>query len=291
MPPRASWKGYLRLSLVAVPVQAFNAASSDGGEIHFHQLHAECHNRIRYQKQCPVHGEVPNNEIVRGYEYEKGKYVIVDEKEVDQFRTEADRAINIDTFVAPNSIDPMYFDGRTYYLVPDGAMATQPFTVLLQALEEKKRWAVGRALFFGREQLVMIRPQETVLCVEMLHYRDQVRLPADLGQEFVASPPTVKKEEVRLASKLIEASTRKKFDLGQYQDEYTAKLQKLIDAKIQGKQVVRPPQDDETPVINLMDALKKSVANATGGRTKKAAGETAAKPARRRRSSSRRTAS
>ncbi|HEY2414729.1 MAG TPA: Ku protein, partial [Pirellulaceae bacterium] len=118
MPPRSSWKGYLRLSLVTVPVQAFNAAASDGGEVHLHQLHASCHNRIRYKKNCPVHGEVPNDEIVMGFEHAKDQYVVVEDKEVDKLRTPADRAITIDTFIAAAAIDPAYFDGRTYYLTP-----------------------------------------------------------------------------------------------------------------------------------------------------------------------------
>ncbi len=149
MAPRSSWKGYLRLSLVSVPVQAFNAAESGGGDIHLNQLHATCHNRIRYKKVCPVHGEVPNEEIVMGYEYAKGEYVIVDDAEVDKLRTEADRAINIDTFVPRDSIDPIYFNGRTYYLLPDGAMGVKPYAVLLKALNAEDRWAVGQGVFFG----------------------------------------------------------------------------------------------------------------------------------------------
>ena len=268
MAPRSSWKGYLRLSLVSVPVQAFNAAESGGGDIHLNQLHSVCHNRIRYKKVCPVHGEVPNDEIVMGYEYGKGEYVIIDEDEVDKLRTEADKAINIDTFVPRDSIDPVYFNGRTYYLLPDGPMGLKPYAVLLKALDAEGRWAVGQAVFFGREQLVMLRPLDEVICLEMLHYAAQVRQPASFTSEL--SLPPVAKEELRLASKLIEASTRDKFDLAQYEDQYTTRLKELIDAKVAGKEIVAAPGAEEsTPVINLMDALRQSVARAKQPQSRK----------------------
>ena len=288
MAPRSSWKGYLRFSLVSVPVQAFNAAVSGGGDIHLHQLHAECHNRIRYKKVCPVHGEVSNDEIVMGYEYAKGQYVIVDDSEVDKLRAAADRAINIDTFVSPDAIDPVYFDGRSYYLLPDGPMGTKPYAVLLQALAHERQWAVGQAVFFGCEQLVLVRPLAGVLCLEMLHYSAQVRSIESVAGEL--SLPTVKKEELRLASKLIEASARAGFDFAQYVDQYTNRLKELIDAKVEGKEIVAPPQEDETPVINLMDALRKSVAQAKGHSKPATAFHSRLKTAKRRRGSPRRSA-
>src|SRR3954462_3977380 len=117
---RTSWKGFLRLSLVSVPVKAYSAAASGNGRIHLNQLHETCHSRIRYQKVCPLHGEVTSDEIVSGYEYAKGQYVVIDEDELDKLRTPAERAINIDKFVPFSTIDPLYFDGRAYYLLPDG---------------------------------------------------------------------------------------------------------------------------------------------------------------------------
>ena len=171
MPPRSSWKGYLRLSLVSVPVQAFSANVSGGGEIHFHQLHAKCHSRIRYKKVCPVHGEVPNREIVKGYEYAKGKYVVVDPAELESLRGESDRAINIDTFIAPDELDPIYFDGRSYYLVPDTPAGHKPYAVLCQAMEKQQRNALARCVFAGREQLVLVRPLEGLLTMSTLSTR------------------------------------------------------------------------------------------------------------------------
>src|SRR3954447_25846756 len=115
---RPSWKGSLRFGLVSIAVEALNARSSEGGDIHFHQLHATCHRRIHYQKVCPVHGEVPNDEIVSGYEYAKGKYVEIEPEELDALGTQRERSLTIDTFIEPETIDPIYLDGRMYYLMP-----------------------------------------------------------------------------------------------------------------------------------------------------------------------------
>lgn len=287
MPPRPSWKGYLRLSLVTVPVQAVNAEDRAEGEIHFHQLHAPCHSRIRYQKTCPIHGEVPNEEIVRGYEQSKGQYVIIDDAEITKLRGTRERAIEIDTFVAPGAIDPVYFGGQTYYLVPDGNVAQKPYAVLHRALAQEKRWGIGEAVLFGREQIVVIRPLATVLCLQTLHYESQVR-----GESVVADQiarTAVNKEEVRLASKLIEASTRDKFDLGSYRDDYADEMRELIEAKVAGRELVGEPQEEEAPVINLMDALRKSVARSRSKSAKRARPTPRTRPAKRRRST-RRTA-
>lgn len=290
MPPRSSWKGFLRLSLVTVPVQAINAAASGDGELHFNQLHSTCHSRIRYQKVCPIHGEVSNDEIVRGYEHAKGQYVIIDDDEIDKLRTANERAINIDTIIKPEAIDPTFFDGRTYYLVPDGPMAGKPYAVLLGALESQGRWAVGEAVMFGREQLVAIRPHEGVLCLEVLRYAAQVRAPK-LVTEGLSLPPA-SKQELQLATKLLTAATHKKFDLASYQDDYTSRVGKLIEAKVEGREIVGEPEQEEAPVINLMDALRKSLAKT--GKSEKPPKRTtkraAAKPAKKRRTTGRRTA-
>src|SRR3954468_3995105 len=113
---RASWSGMLRFGLVSFPVQAFNAHAHDAGNVVFHQLHASCHSRIRYEKGCPIHGAVSNDEIVSGYEYRRGQYVEVDPEELGDLRTEAEKALTIDTFIAPDEVDPIYLDGRMYYL-------------------------------------------------------------------------------------------------------------------------------------------------------------------------------
>lgn len=256
--PRPSWKGFLRLSLVSVPVEAINAVSSEDDGVALHQLHAKCHSRIRYQKICPIHGEVSNDEIVLGYEREKGQYVVVEKEEVKELKGKAEKAINIDTFVAPDAIDPMQFEGRVYYLLPDGPMGQKPYAVLLRALSANGYLGIGQASLFGRERLVAVRALKDVLCLEMLYFPHQVRAPATIAADVDLADVT--KEELRLASTLIEASTAKHFDLGKYEDAYTARLKQLIETKAEEQPSVSSPEEKQPPVINLMDALRRSVA-------------------------------
>jgi len=269
---RYSWKGFLRLSLVSVPVQAFNAEESGAGRgaIALHQLHDKDHSRIRYVKVCPVHGEISNDEIVSGYEVAKDEYVVIEPKELEALRTPAEKAINLETFIPPGTIDPTYFDGRIYYLVPDGEGGVKPYTVLLRAMRKQNKWAVGQAVMFGREHLVLVRPYEELLSMELLHYADEVRQP----QDFPVGEAKISATELQLAETLIKASTAKKFDIGKYQDEYTHKLRMLIDAKVEGREIVAPPGEEEPAVVNLMDALRASVAKASKGES----GRRAAKP-------------
>jgi DNA end-binding protein Ku len=139
---RSSWKGYLKFSLVSMPVKAYPATTSDGGGVKLNQLHVDCHSRINYKKTCPVHGEISNDAIVSGYEYQKGPFVIVDTDELEKLRTEDDKAVNIDTFIDPDALDPVYYAGKTYYLVPDGPVGQKPYTVLYEAMEQEKRQGI-----------------------------------------------------------------------------------------------------------------------------------------------------
>jgi DNA end-binding protein Ku len=270
---RSSWKGYLKLSLVSVPVQAYNATAASGGEIHFNQLHSVCNSRIRYQKTCPIHGEVSKDEIVLGYEYAKGQYAIVDPDEIEKLRTENDRAISIEEFIEPDQIEAMYLDGRHYYLVPDTPVGQKPYAVLYEAMKKRNRAGVARVVFSGKEQVVLVRPLDGLLMMSMLNYESQIRKPEALHEEVRA--PELSQQEVKLAEMLIDASTSKKFDYAKYEDLYTQRLTELINAKVEGKEVVAPPADEEVSVINLMDALKQSL-----GKTGKSAAAKKAKPAK-----------
>ncbi len=257
---RSSWKGYLKFSLVSVPVQAFNVRVSGGGEIHFNQLHAACHSRIKYQKVCPIHGEVPNDQIVSGYEYAKNQYTIIEPSELDKLRSESDRAITIDEFIKPDELDPIYLDGRTYYLVPDTPAGQKPYAVLQEAMQHKNRAAVARVVFSGKEQLVLVRPLDSVLVMSMLNYDAQIRKSDAFSDEV--QKQKLSKQELHLAEMLIDASTSKQFDFSKYEDLYTKPLTELIESKVEGKELVSPPAEEEVPVINLMDALKKSLGRA-----------------------------
>jgi DNA end-binding protein Ku len=274
MAARSSWKGFLKLSLVSIPVKAYTATSSGGSEIRLNQLHAECHSRINYKKTCPIHGEVPNDQIVSGYEYSKGQYVIVDTDELDKLRSEDDKAININTFIRTDALDPMYASGKTYYLIPDGPVGQKPYTVLHQGMVELQRHAIARIVMHGKEQVVMLRPVDNLIAMTLLNYDDEITKPATFEDELTKAETTP--EELKLAKTLIESSTSKKFDFSQYKDIYTQKLTQLIEAKVAGKEIVAPPAHEQAQIINLMDALRQSVAKAQ----KAAPAETAGKPSK-----------
>jgi DNA end-binding protein Ku len=255
---RAGWRGLLQFGLVSLPVQAFNAHLPDKEGVAFHQLHATCHSRIHYQKVCPLHGEVSNDEIVSGYEYAKGKYAVIDPAELDRLRPARDRALNIDVFVSPEQIDPIYFDGRMYFLAPDGAEAAQPYAVLLRAMQRRQRWGFGQVVFGGRQVLVVVRPDQNALQMAMLHHAAAIKQPSSVVRNLPAARSNDK--AARLAEELIDNWTDEHFDLGRYHDRYDEEVHKLIAAKIDGRAVAAPEEPEEEPAVyNLMDALRKSM--------------------------------
>src|SRR5438552_12015108 len=144
---RPSWSGFLRFNLISVPVKGFNAAASGGGKIGFHLLHANCGSRIRYKKTCPIHGEVSDEEIVSGYEAAKGQYVTVAKEERAGLKAEDEKTISVDAFIDPAAIDPIYYSGRSYYLVPDGKAAQKPDSVTLHAMREEDRFGAAQGVF------------------------------------------------------------------------------------------------------------------------------------------------
>lgn len=257
---RSTWKGFLKLSLVSVPVKAYSATTSAGGEIHLNQLHAECHSRINYKKTCPIHGEISQDQIVSGYEYAKGQYVVVDTDELEKLRTEDDKAVKIEAFIDPGAVDPVYLNGKTYYLVPDGPIGQKPYAVLREGMVQKKRHAIAQVVLHGKEQVVLLRPMNQLITMSILNYDPQITKPATFEDEIPKQE--ISAEESQLVQTLIDASTDKKFDISRYKDTYTEKLTTLIEAKVQGKEVVAPPVHEQSQIINLMDALKQSVARA-----------------------------
>jgi DNA end-binding protein Ku len=266
---RSSWKGYLKLSLVSVPVRGYTANVA-ASEIRLHQLHSECHSRIRYQKTCPIHGEVPKEEIVSGYEYAKGEYVVIEPEELAAIRGERERAVTLDAVMSQHTIDPVYFTDKTYYLTPDGAVGQKPFVLIQKCLADAELQAVGRVVLFGREELVVVRPVDRVLAMTALKYESEVAHADTLTEEVEET--TVAAPELKLTKTLLEAFEKPDFSLAEYKDHYVEELTKLIEAKVEGKEIVAPPAREEPRVINLMDALKKSVAAATrGGKEEKRA--------------------
>jgi DNA end-binding protein Ku len=273
--PRSTWKGYLKLSFVSVPVKGYSA-NTGAGSVQLHQLHRLCHSRIRYRKTCPEHGEVPSDEIVSAYEYAKDQYVVIDPKELKTLRARSERAVNVEAIVKQETIDPLYFTEKTYYLLPDGAIGQRPYALIQQALAEEGRCAIARAVLYSREELVMIRPMEELLAMTALKFDAEVIHPGALTDEL--ETPSLTDAETNLTRTLLKAFAKPKFSLASFKDEYVEQLTELIEAKVSGKQIVAAPAEEEPPVINLLDALKKSVAAAQGTGSRHAPAE---RPARR----------
>jgi DNA end-binding protein Ku len=259
MPARSVWKGFIRLSLVSVPVKAYTA-SATSNEIHLRQLHRECNSPIKYQKTCPIHGEVSAADIVSGYEYSKGQFVVIEPEEIDKMRTEADKAVTIDGFVSPDAVEPLYLTGSTYYLLPDGAVGQKPYALLHRGMVEDNRYAVAQVVIFRREHVVLLRPVGKVIGMSTLFFENQVKASDSFVDELTVSE--VSPEELKLAKTLIGASVLEEFDLGKYKDTYNEKLTALIHAKAEGREIVAPPSVEGPKVINLMDALKQSLEEA-----------------------------
>lgn len=261
MATRPSWEGHLTFNLVSIPVKAFNAVGAGSAKIGFHLLHKGCNERIRYKKVCPVHGEVSNDEIVSGYEYQKGQYVVVGKDEKGELREPDDKAISIDTFVTPDAIDPIYFSGRTYYLVPNGPAAQKPYAVMFEAMRAHERLAIARLVLSGRGHIAVVRPFGKLLGMTLLAFEDQVKPPAPFEAEV--GSPAVSADERKLAEALLDSATSD-FDLHQYRDNYAEKLAKLLQGKTRrklGKNAARTPSD----VSDLMDALRRSLAQQGSG--------------------------
>ncbi len=259
MPAHATWKGSLNVSLVSVAVKAYAASRADGNAIRLNQLHAACHRRIGHQKTCPEHGPVASDQIVMGYPCAKDQYVVIDPEELDQLRSQQEkRAIRIEVFLGQEQLSPLYYSERHYYLLPDGAAAQGPYRVLQRAMAARRAEAIGQVVLSKREQLVLVRPLENLLCMTVLRYASQVRLPETFAAELPAGE--IDQQELELAGRLIESRTPGEFDLGQYKDAYAEKLLQLVEAKVQGKQLVAPPVEEPRMVVNLMEALRASVA-------------------------------
>jgi len=264
MAPRAFWTGHLRLSLVNIPVRLYPATTAEK-TIGFHQIHEPSGKRIRYQKIAPGVGPVENEEITKGYEYEKGKYVLIDPKEIDELKLESKQTIDLARFVDEDAIDDRYFQ-TPYYLMPDGDMADEGYVLLQRALKETKKIGVGQFILRGHGNIVAVKPFEKGLLLEVLRHANEIRSAETLFDEI----PGVKvdKEALDLAKELI---TRKsgKFEPKQFKDEYTEAVWELIHAKLENR---APEIVTEEPggakVINIMDALKKSVQQGKGSAAK-----------------------
>lgn len=273
MAARPTWKGYLKISLVNIPVRVFPATDA-AATISFNQLHAECRSRIQQKKWCPTcQREVPTSEVVKGYEFEKGQYVVMEEDDLAKVRPSSTRVINVVQFTDASTIDPVYVE-RPYYLAPDGAVAAEAFAVMREGMVGKA--AVGKLALYGREYLVAIQPRENGLVMFTLRHASEVRAMSSID-ELKTVPAKIKPDEVKLARQVI-GNFETEGDLTQYRDEYQDELRKIIDAKVAGQEVVSPVEETPPKVVNLMDALRQSLERVST--TKKHPARIAEKPAR-----------
>jgi DNA end-binding protein Ku len=235
-------------------VKVFPATES-AASISFNQLHAECQTRIQQKRWCPhCEREVPNSELVKGYEFEKGRYVIVTDEDMQKVRVESTRVINLAQFTDDTAIDPIYVD-RAYYLAPDGPMAAEAFAVMREGMAGKA--GVGKVALYGREYLVAIKPQKKGLVMYTMHHDAEIRS-IDEIEELGSVPAKVKPEEMKLARQVI-ATFDAELNLKDYKDEYREGLRRIIDAKVAGEEVVAPEVAEPPRVVDLMEALRRSL--------------------------------
>ena len=275
---RTIWNGSLSFGLVTIPVGLAPATTpkARSSDVSFRTLHRECKTPIKQKRWCPTHErEVPNDELVKGWEVSKGQFVIVEEADLEAIaQHDTSRAIDISAFVPLEQVDPLFFD-RTYFLAPASAPAQRrPYVLLLEAMKETGMAAIGRMVIRGNENFCLIRPKGDALVLETLFLAEDVRSAAEIDE--AVGETEVQEGELALARQLIDGLVGD-FEPEALHSEYRDNLRKLLEAKLAGEEIAMPEPVPEAPVVDLMDALKKSVA-ATKGR---AATGDGAKPAAR----------
>jgi DNA end-binding protein Ku len=263
---RPYWTGFLKLSLVTIGVRLYSA-TTEKERIHFHQIHEPSGERVRYQTVVPGLGPVDRAEIVKGYEYQKGRYVTIEPDDLQKLRLETSDTIEIAEFVDADGVDPVYIDSP-YYLLPDGSLAEEGYRVIREALRDAGKVAIGQVVINARERMVVIRPYGKGLLVNALRFPDEVRA-ADGFFSTIDDEP-VGKDELAIMEQIVTRRARK-FEPNKFVDHYQAAVKELIAEKLAGKLPERPPERKPAQVINLMDALKRSLAEEgekTGGKAR-----------------------
>ena len=255
MAPRAFWTGNLRLSLVTIPVRLYPATSTER-RIELHQIHESTGKRIRYQKVAPGVGPVENEEITKGFEYEKGKYLLLDQKEIDELKLESKQTIELVRFVDASAIDARYFE-KPYYLLPDGDVAEEGYVIMQKALSQSNKIGVGQLILRGQGNIVALKPCGRGLMLEILRHANEVKS----ADKFFEDVPEMKvdKEALELAIELIERKSGA-FEPEKFKDEYNDAVWELINAKLEHRApAIVTGEPGTAKIINIMDALKKSV--------------------------------
>ena len=264
MATRAYWTGNIRLSLVSIPVQVIPATKTSA-KISFHQIHKPSGSRIRYEKVVPGIGAVDTDEIVKGYEIEKDKYVLLDDKEIDDLKLEAKKTIDLVQFVDQHEIDPIYFE-RPFFVLPDEEEDNEAFVVLRDALKKTKKIGLGQIVIRGKGSIVALKPFGKGMLLETLRYADEINKADKAFSGIKETKPEA--DKVELAEELIERKT-KRFRPEDFKDSYNDALRELIEAKAEHRQVRQIEAPRETAqIIDLMQALRKSVGQEGGGARK-----------------------
>jgi len=252
---RAYWKGYLKLSLVSCPIALF-PATSEREKISFHQLNRETGNRIRYRKVDAQSGdEVPNENIIKGYEVAKGEYIELDPEELEAVAIESKRTLEIERFVPKTDIDELYLRDP-YFVVPDGDVGQQAFAVIRDAIRKEGMVALGKVVFTTREHIIALEPRDNGMVGTTLRYPYEVRQAKDYFD--VVEDEKVPKDMLDLAVHIVETKSGR-FEPEKFEDEYENALKELLRKKHKGERIERPKEPSRTNVVNLMDALRQSV--------------------------------
>ena len=245
------WKGHLTFGLVSFPVKIFSAARSES--ISFNQLHKTDNSRVRQVLYCQAEDKpIPRNEIVKGYEYEKDHYVVVEDEDIKKATPKSSKVMELQEFVKSQEVDSVYLES-SYYLAPDEA-GEKPYALLLEALRRTGYVGLGKVTMHNREHVVVIRPGEKGIVLHTMYYEHEVRK----AEEFRTDTSLVKEKELELAKTLVE-SLAAPFEPEKYKDGYRDSLQAVIQAKLQGQEVVEAPEPPMAKVIDIMEALKQSL--------------------------------
>jgi DNA end-binding protein Ku len=254
MAGRASWKGYLKLSLVSCPVKLYPATSSSAGKISFNLLHKDTLNRVQQKYHDPELGEIDRTDLVKGYQFEKDRYVVVTAEELEQIEIESSKTVDIDGFVDESEIDPIFLDA-TYYLAPDGPIAEETFGVILEAMKRVKKVAIARIVLAGRERLVVIEPITDGFRLVTLRSAKEVREPSSALDKLNVK---YSDDMLKMAEQIIEQKPMT-FSPEAFEDRYEEALLELVKSKISGGQPVIAKAPERGNVVNLMDALRRSI--------------------------------
>lgn len=261
---RAYWKGHIRLSLVSFPVR-LHAAVTSSEKISLHQYDKESGERIHYQKVNESGEEVEAEDIVKGYEYEKGSYVPIEDDDLDKLKLESKHTIELVQFTDIDDVDPVYFE-KSYYVVPEGDIAEEAFLTVREALKSAKKAAIGQVVLNNKERIVCLRPCSKGLVMDTLRYAYEVR-EAERYFEDIPEKAKVNKEQLELAKQLIEQKTRS-FDPQAFKDNYQQGLMEIIEAKLKGKKASTGGKKQQADnVVDIMDALKKSLEQSKKGKS------------------------